>query len=88
MNQPVDMPTELLINTLNANSELSILAAAWAGNYDSRKNGKRFSAEIKKITDRQRNNAEDILKCHFPEYGGLDEREVERIVDRLPRKLS
>ena len=85
--QPVDLATELLINTLNTNSELSLLASAWAGNYDSRKNGKRFSSEIKKITDRNRRNFEDIMKRHAPEYGGLDIREVERTVDRLPRKI-
>ena len=86
-NQPVDLATELLINTLNTNSELSLLASAWAGNYDSRKNGKRFSSEIKKITDRNLRNLEDIMKRHAPEYGGLDIREVERTVDRLPRKI-
>lgn len=85
--QQVDLGTELLINTLNANSELSLLASAWAGNYDSRKNGKRFSAEIKKITDRQRSNVENIMKRHMPEFGGLDPREVGRIVDRLPRQI-
>lgn len=67
MKHPVDMPTELLITTLNANSELAILAAAWAGNYDSRKNGKRFKGEVDKITDRQRAAANDIIKRHAPE---------------------
>ena len=67
MKQPVDMPTELLITTLNANSELALLAAAWAGNYDSRKNGKRFKAEIDKITKRQQDVVNDILKRHAPE---------------------
>ena len=67
MKQPVDMPTELLISTLNANSELSLLAASYAGNFDSRKNGKRFKAEIDRIVKRQRETNEDIIRRHAPE---------------------
>jgi hypothetical protein len=67
MKQPLDLPTELLITTLNFNSEVAILASAWAGNYDSRKNGKRFKAELDKITQRQQAATKDILKRYAPE---------------------
>lgn len=67
MSQPVDLPTELLISTLNANSGISILAATYAGNYDSRKNGKRFKAELDRILNNQRKTNDEIIKRHSPE---------------------
>lgn len=63
-NQPVDLPTELLIATLNANSGISILASTYAGNYDSHRNGKRFKRELDKILDNQRSTIDEILKRH------------------------
>ena len=67
MKQPVDMPTELLISTLNANSSISILASTYAGNYDSRKNGKRFKAELDRIVKAQQSRNDEIIKRHSPE---------------------
>lgn len=67
MKQPIDAPTEILITTLNANSQISILAASWAGNYDSRKNGKRFKKAIDEINKLQSDTIKEIIARHSPE---------------------
>lgn len=60
----MDLPTEILVATLNYNSKISILAAAWAGNYDKQRNGKRFDQQLKAAWDDHTKTIDKILQRH------------------------